>query len=83
MSNIISLIRIGFLPPKFTERELEKTIFYKIWESFRIYCYYADIEEILPNPKIDCKKLKSTCSFGECPIIKDAIEKYERDYKRS
>ena len=83
MSNILKLIRIGFLPPHFTERDLEKTIYYKIWNSFRVYCYFAEIEELKPNPRIRCKKLSSPCNFGECPLIKNAIEEYERDYSKS
>ena len=79
MSNILKLIRLGFLPPKFEEEDLKKTIYYKIWESFRTVCYYAEITKLSPPPEITCKKLKTRCNFNSCPIISEAISKYEKD----
>ncbi|MGQ4891078.1 MAG: hypothetical protein ACP6IP_01180 [Candidatus Njordarchaeia archaeon] len=81
-NNILSLIRLGFLPPSFSEEEFKKTIYYKFWDSFRIYCYYADVKELVPKPKIYCRKTNSPCSFATCPLIGEAIKKYERDTGR-
>jgi len=77
MNNILKLISLGFLPPKFSKEELESTLFYLIWDQFRGFCTFAQTITLTP-PRFFCSKLKRECSFDDCPIIAEALSRYER-----
>lgn len=80
LGNILTLVRMGYLPPNINLDDLKKTIYYKIWEFFRIVCVYADF---IP-PKIDdikCKKTRGGCTFDSCPVIARALKMYEQSLK--
>ena len=82
MSNILKLIRIGFLPPNYKENDLKRTIYYKFWESFRTRCVFANVKHLENGSiSIKCSQLSSSCDFNACPIIKEAIESYEKENK--
>ncbi len=76
-SNIITLVRLGFLPPKFEKKDLEKTLIYLFWDVFKVNCAFAEFKEFIP-PKIYCNKKAMPCDFNICPILRDALKKYER-----
>ena len=76
-NNLLILVRLGFLPPDFKYKELEKTIYYLLWEHFRQVCYYAEIKSLTP-PNIHCKKIMTKCNFETCPIVARALKDYER-----
>ncbi len=78
LSNILKLVRIGFLPPNFKDEDLKKTLYYKIWEAFRENCQYNRIEQRNGKPIILCKKLNGECDFNSCPILDKAIQNYEK-----
>jgi len=80
MGNILTLIRMGYLPPDMPEKDLKKTIYYKIWEYFRVVCVYAEF--IPPNVEnITCKKTLRRCSFDDCPVVARALKMYEQSLK--
>ena len=79
-NNILSLIRLGFLPPDFKATDLKKTIYYILWERFRLVCSFGEIRSLTP-PDIFCKKVQMKCDFIYCPIVKNALREYERKNK--
>jgi len=80
MGNILTLVRMGFLPPDIAGDDLKKTIYYKFWEYFRIVCVYA--EYMPPNVEnIECRKTGGVCSFDSCPVVARAIKMYEQSLK--
>jgi len=80
MSNILTLVRMGYLPPGITEEDLKKTIYYKLWEYFRIVCVYAEFTP--PNVQnINCRKTGGSCSFDSCPVVARALKMYEQSLK--
>ncbi|MEX0568753.1 MAG: hypothetical protein Q6363_006290 [Candidatus Njordarchaeota archaeon] len=82
MSNILTLVRMGFLPPDIDTDDLKKTIYYKIWEYFRVVCVYAEF--VPPNVEdIKCRKTGGSCSFDSCPVVARALKMYEQSLKFS
>lgn len=80
MNNIIKLISLGFLPPDLKEKDLELTIYYKMWEYFRVVCIYAHYSlEDLKN--IYCKKIEDRCNFDSCPVVARALTMYQQALK--
>lgn len=76
-NNVLSLVRLGFLPPDFTYDDLKKTIYYILWDHFRFTCSYGEIKSLTP-PRVYCNKLKTNCNFESCPIVRNALKDYER-----
>ncbi len=76
-NNLLTLIRLGFLPPNFKTQDLERTLYYIIWDRFRLVCNFGEIKSLSP-PVIFCKKVQMNCDFIYCPIIKNALRDYER-----
>ena len=80
LGNILTLIRMGYLPPDIDLKDLKKTLYYKLWEYFRVVCIFA--EYVPPNVEdIKCKKLGGKCNFDDCPVVKRAIKMYEQSLK--
>lgn len=79
-NNIITLVRLGFLPPDISYEDLKKTLYYIFWDHFRLVCALGEIKSLTP-PDIFCNKLKTKCNFEMCPVVKSVLRDYER--KRS
>lgn len=80
-SNILSLIRLGFLPPDFSRDDLESTLWYILWDTFRGLCVHAEVVTLTP-PTFNCRRLGGPCDFDQCPLVAEAIKRFERRLKR-
>ena len=81
-NNILSLIRLGFLPPNISYDDLKKTIYYIFWDHFRFACSFGEIKSLSP-PKVFCNKLKTDCNFEACPVVRSILRDYERKRLRT
>ncbi len=80
MGNIMKLVTLGFLPPDMKKKDLELTLYYKIWEYFRVVCVYAEYN--LEDPSnIRCRKISGQCDFDSCPVVSRAIKMYQQALK--
>ncbi len=80
MGNFLTLVRLGYLPPDISDRDLKKTLYYKIWEYFRVVCIYAEFTP--PDiESIKCRKTGRLCTFDDCPVVARAIKMYEQALK--
>jgi len=80
MGNIMKLVALGYLPPDLKEKDLKLTLYYKLWEYFRVVCVYAEYN--LEDPEnIKCKKIEGKCDFDVCPVVARAIKMYQQALK--
>ncbi|MCR8463397.1 MAG: hypothetical protein QXH55_04035 [Candidatus Korarchaeota archaeon] len=80
MSNIMKLMTLGFLPPDLKWEDIELTIYYKIWEYFRVVCIHAQYSLNDLN-NIQCKKIEKRCDFDACPVVTRALTMYQQALK--
>ena len=80
-NNIITLVRLGFLPPNISYSDLKRTIYYLFWDHFRLVCSLGEVKSLTP-PKIFCTKLHVTCNFETCPVIRNILKDYEKKRKK-
>lgn len=80
MGNILKLVSLGYLPPDYKESDLKLTLYYKLWEYFRVVCVYAEFSmENLED--IRCRKTGLSCDFDSCPVVERAIKMYQQALK--
>ncbi len=68
---------MGILSPSFKEEEVETTIIFAIWKEFRGVCVHAEVESLTP-PLIRCNSIQNLCELANCPIIRKALDRFER-----
>lgn len=78
-NNWLSLVRLGFFPPEKDEEAMKKHIIYILWDTFREYCRFANLEKQGAELfEILCEReTGEKCAFAHCPLLRKAIKKYD------